>query len=103
MVATGDAGHFDALAGHWPASSPSSATIGAATGAVLARRGGRRPPHEQVADAAGLLSALRLAPAAVFGTRVLARLDDDPRAGRAPIAAGGLERFWRLVAGERED
>lgn len=66
-----------------------------------------------------------LAPAAVFGTSsgatfalcltitrpelvrgavlhepVMARLYDDPSAGRAPIAAGGLERFWRLVAGD---
>ena len=125
MGATGDAGHFDVLAG---------SLAGEFTVVSYDRRGNGRSPrpagwattiaHEQAADAAGLLSALRLAPAAVFGTssgatfalcltitrpelagrgsaRAGARAARRrPKRGPRPIAAGGLERFWRLVAGD---
>ena len=43
MGATGDGGHFDALADVLPTSSRSSAMTGAATGAVPPRTAGRRP------------------------------------------------------------
>jgi pimeloyl-ACP methyl ester carboxylesterase len=69
MGATGDAGHFEPVA---------ELLAGEFTVVTYDRRGnGRRPrprgwaatsPEEQADDAAALLEALGLAPAAVFGT-----------------------------------
>ena len=126
--ATGDAGHFDALTGSLAGEFTVVSYDRRCNGRSPRPAGwATASPHEQAADTAGYLSALGLAPAAESGTSsgatfalcltitrpelvrgavlhepVLARLYDDPSAGRAPIAAGGLERFWRLVAGDAQ-
>jgi pimeloyl-ACP methyl ester carboxylesterase len=127
MGATGDAGHFERLAG---------LLADEFTVVTYDRRGnGRSPrpvgwqttsPEDQADDAATLLGALDLRPAAVFGsgsgaTFALCLLVRHPEAvcgaslhepviAQAPAPAGphtsatrprdALERFWRTVAGD---
>jgi pimeloyl-ACP methyl ester carboxylesterase len=138
MGATGDAGHFATVADRLAAEF---------TVLTYDRRGNSRSsrppdwcrttPEEQADDAAGLLRALELAPAAVFGTSsgaisalsllirhpefvqaaivheppmltVLERGDDVQATIAQLIEAGmaaggppgGLEAFWRFVAGD---
>jgi pimeloyl-ACP methyl ester carboxylesterase len=138
MGATGDAGHFATVA---------DLLADAFTVLTYDRRGNSRSsrppswstttPEEQADDAAGLLRALGLAPAAVFGTSngaicALSLLIRHPELVRAAILheppmlsvlergdevwavvaqlieagmaasgpPGGLERFWRFVAGD---
>jgi pimeloyl-ACP methyl ester carboxylesterase len=121
MGATGDAGHFETLA---------DLLADEFTVVSYDRRGnGRSPrpagwattsPAEQADDAAGLLDALGLAPAAVFGSSsganfALALAIRHPASVRgailhepvltAPAIQSGeapppLERFWRNVAGD---
>jgi pimeloyl-ACP methyl ester carboxylesterase len=137
MGATGDGGHFDAL---------SALLAEEFTVIVYDRRGNSRSRQpagwtttsveEQADDAAGLLRALDLAPAAVFGTSaggaialclalrhpdvvsgvvvhdapLLSLLESDEvsatvagivgQGAAAGGAPGGLEAFWRLVAGD---
>ncbi len=125
MGATGDAGHFEAFA---------DLLADEFTVVSYDRRGnGRSPrpqgwtttsPREQADDAAALLAALDLAPAAVYGSSsganfalclllshpelvcgavlhepVLVRLYDDPSAAAGAGPPADLERFWRRVAG----
>lgn len=120
MGFTGDAGHFETLAG---------ALASEFTVISYDRRGnGRSPrppgwaatkPEEQADDAAALLAALGLSPAAVFGTSAgavlhetaLVKLFDDPGARGAvselvqeAMGTGGtpaaLEALWRWAAGD---